>query len=271
MRILLHIGATLAEDVLAWVRPIVQHSAQSLTLVSSAHAAAHEQLAAAHRLLQVPPDLPTDAQIIDGDGPTAIQTAVALHPYDLVMLGRLPALRHGPRVRQAAGGPRPAPSVLRIHGHLRPIRQVLLASGGDFHTFETASITARTVAPLGARTTLLHVIPPEALVFAGFGARHISIEQFLASTSVAAVTLRDAAATLERRGVTTRIAGRAGPILEELLEELDTGQYDLLAIGAQRVESPLSRILYEDIAADLLELSPIPVLVAKGLPAIAAE
>ena len=59
--------------------------------------------------------------------------------------------------------------------------------------------------------------------------------------------------------------------LEELLEELDTGQYDLLAIGAQRVESPLSRILYEDIAADLLELSPIPVLVAKGMPAIAAE
>jgi nucleotide-binding universal stress UspA family protein len=127
------------------------------------------------------------------------------------------------------------------------------------------------VAPLGARATLLHVIPPEALVFAGFGARHISIEQFLASTSVAAVTLRDAAATLERRGVTTRVAGRAGPILDELLEELDTGQYDVLAIGAQRVESPLSRILYEDIAADLLELSPIPVLVAKGLPAIAAE
>jgi nucleotide-binding universal stress UspA family protein len=254
MRVLFHVGATLADDVLAWVRPIIQHAAQSLTLVSSGHAAAHGQLAAAHQLLQLPPDLPTDVLVVDGDEPTAIQAAVAQQPYDLVMLERLPASHHGTRGRQPSGGPRPAPSVLRIHGQLRPIRHVLLASGGDFHTFETASITARTVAPLGARATLMHVIPPEALVFAGFGARRISIEQFLSSTSVAAVTLRDAAATLE-----------------ELLEELDTGQYDLLAIGAQRVESPLSRILYEDIAADLLELSPIPVLVAKGMPAIAAE
>jgi nucleotide-binding universal stress UspA family protein len=271
MRVLFHVGATLADDVLAWVRPIIQHAAQSLTLVSSGHAAAHGQLAAAHQLLQLPPDLPTDVLVVDGDEPTAIQAAVAQQPYDLVMLERLPASHHGTRGRQPSGGPRPAPSVLRIHGQLRPIRHVLLASGGDFHTFETASITARAVAPLGARATLMHVIPPEALVFAGFGARRISIEQFLSSTSVAAVTLRDAAATLERRGVATRIDGRAGPILEELLEELDTGQYDLLAIGAQRVESPLSRILYEDIAADLLELSPIPVLVAKGMPAIAAE
>ena len=43
------------------------------------------------------------------------------------------------------------------------------------------------------------------------------------------------------------------------------------AEGAFVALTDLAGSAIEDIAADLLELSPIPVLVAKGMPAIAAE
>jgi len=38
----------------------------------------------------------------------------------------------------------------------------------------------------------------------------------------------------------------------------------MLVIGAHRVASALDRILLEDITDDLLDVSPLPVLVVKG-------
>ena len=47
------------------------------------------------------------------------------------------------------------------------------------------------------------------------------------------------------------------------MDELREGSYDMLAIGAHRVTSALDRILLEDITGDLLDNSPLPVLVVK--------
>jgi nucleotide-binding universal stress UspA family protein len=68
---------------------------------------------------------------------------------------------------------------------------------------------------------------------------------------------------LNERGVPAQVKGRVGPVLDEILAELRIGSYDLLVIGAHRVASALDRILLEDITDDLLDISPLPVLVVK--------
>jgi nucleotide-binding universal stress UspA family protein len=55
-------------------------------------------------------------------------------------------------------------------------------------------------------------------------------------------------------------------VIDEILSELRVGSYDLLVIGAHRVASALDRILLEDITGDLLDISPLPVLVVKNEP-----
>ena len=50
---------------------------------------------------------------------------------------------------------------------------------------------------------------------------------------------------LNERGVPTQIKGRVGPVLNEIMDELQSSSYDLLAIGAHRVTSALDRILYQ--------------------------
>ena len=118
--------------------------------------------------------------------------------------------------------------------------------------------------PLGASITLLHVLSQQSLVFEGFPGRSLTVEDFLAGSTPEANTLRDAAALLRKRGVPTQLKGRVGPVIEEIMAELRIGGYDLLVIGAHQVASALDRILLEDITGDLLDISPLPVLVVKG-------
>lgn len=49
-----------------------------------------------------------------------------------------------------------------------------------------------------------------------------------------------------------------------MVDSVSEGSYDLLVIGAHRVASALDRILLEDITKDLMNVSPVPVLVVKG-------
>jgi nucleotide-binding universal stress UspA family protein len=174
-----------------------------------------------------------------GDAQVAILAAAHKQSYDLVIVGRL----HQALGRLLPGGAhsktiakRLEPSVLRVHGPARPIERILLASGGDHHTFDDVTVTAQLARPLGASVTLMHVLSQQSLLFEGFPPREISVADFLNGPSPEARTLRE-------------------------------GSYDLLAIGAHRVTSALDRILLEDITGDLLDSSPLPVLVVKGAPA----
>jgi nucleotide-binding universal stress UspA family protein len=267
MRILLYAGpAPSREAVLAFSVQIVQHSATSLTLVSGGGPERRPLLEDAAARLRIPKHVPVTLSALAGNSQAAILAAARAQPYDLVILGRLhqPLGRLLPGAHSKAIAQRLEPSVLRIHGPPRPIRRVLISSGGDFHTFADVDVAARIAAPLGAAATLLHVVSQQSLLFEGFQARRVTVERLLAEDSPEASTLRRAADMLREQGVACELKGRVGPVLDEILAELRVGGYDLLVIGAHRVASALDRILLEDITDDLLDISPLSVLVVKG-------
>jgi nucleotide-binding universal stress UspA family protein len=266
MRVLLYAGPAPSRDaVLQFAAPIVQKCATELTLVTGGGAERRPLLEDAAARLHAPEQLPVSLSALPGNSQTAILAAARARPYDLVILGRLhqPLGRLLPGAHSKAIAQRLEPSVLRVHGPARPIRRILLSSGGDYHTFEDVSMAVRIAQPLGATVTILHVISQQSLVFEGFPVRRGSVESFLADDSSEANTLRAAAAMLKERGVAAEVKGRVGPVLDEILAELRVGSYDLLVIGAHRVASALDRILLEDITDDLLDVSALPVLVVK--------
>jgi nucleotide-binding universal stress UspA family protein len=268
MRILLYAGpAPSREMVIQFSAQIIQHSATSLTLVTGGGAERRPLLEDAAARLHIPDHVPVTLSALAGNSQVAILAAARAQPYDLVILGRL----HQPLGRLLPVGARSKviaqrlePSVLRIHGPARPIRRILIPSGGDYHTFADVDVAAQVAGPLGASATLLHVVSQQSLLFEGFPARRGIVDGFLANDSPEAKTLRQAAALLRERGVACELKGRVGPVLDEILAELRIGGYDMLVIGAHRVASALDRILLEDITDDLLDVSPLPVLVVKG-------
>jgi nucleotide-binding universal stress UspA family protein len=267
MRILLYAGpAPSREAVLQFSAQIVQHCASSLTLVTGGGAERRPLLDDAAARLRIPDHVPVTLSALAGNAQAAILAAARAQIYDLVILGRLhqPLGRLLPGAHSKAIAQRLEPSVLRVHGPVRPIRRILISSGGDYHTFADVDVAAKIAGPLGATATLLHVVSQQSLLFEGFQTQRITVERFLAEDSSEAKTLRQATAMLHERGVACELKGRIGPVLDEILAELRVGSYDMLVIGAHRVASALDRILLEDITDDLLDLSSLPVLVVKG-------
>jgi nucleotide-binding universal stress UspA family protein len=268
MHMLIYVGQAVGRDqVIEFSQQLVTLSTR-LTLVSNESDGDQRLLREAHDRLHTPAGVMVTLKAIPGPVQEAIIAAAAQQPYDLVVLGRIQRpLARLLRQKSKVIARRVQPSVLRVQGRSGPIRRILLASGGDFHTFDDVQVAARLAGPLGAEITIVHIVSQQSLVFQGFAARIISIDDFLAGTSPEAATLRSAAALLRERQIAVRIKGRSGPVLDELLDELRTGRYDLLVVGAHRIDRPLDRILLEDITGELLDVSPIPVLVVKGHPA----
>jgi nucleotide-binding universal stress UspA family protein len=266
MKVLIYAGPAPSRDlVLQFSAQIVQHVASALTLVTGGGEERRPLLEQALERLRPPEHVIITKRALPGDAQTAILAAAREDSYDLVVVGRLhqPLGRLLPGAHSKMIAQRLEPSVLRVHGPARPIQRILLASGGDYHTFDDVSITARLAGPLGAQVTVLHVLSQQSLIFEGIPPRRISVADFLAGGSPEANTLRAAAALLNDRGVQARVKGRVGPVLDEIMAELRIGSYDLLVIGAHRVTSALDRILLEDITGDLLDISPLPVLVVR--------
>jgi nucleotide-binding universal stress UspA family protein len=265
MRLLIYAGPAPSRDkVLTFSAPLVQRVASAVALVSGGGEAQRPLLADAAQRLAPPAGVSVTLLPLPGNANAAILRAAAEGRYDLAIFGRL-----RPRIRRLLpGGPgkliarRLEPSVLRVQGAARPIHRMLLASGGDQHTFASVEMATQLASPLGASVTLLHVISQQSIVFEGFSPRPAAVERFLNGPSPEAATLLAAQARLEQRGVAADVRVRIGPVLDEILAELRDG-YDLLVIGAHRVGSALDRLLLEDITGDLLDVSPVPVLVVK--------
>jgi nucleotide-binding universal stress UspA family protein len=269
MKVLLYAGPAPSRDtVLQYSTQIIQYCTTSLTLVTGGGAERRPLLEEAYARLAVPASVPVTFSALPGNAQTAILMAAHAQSYDLVILGRLhqPLGRLLPGARSKAIAQRLEPSVLRVQGLVRPIRRILVASGGDFHTFGDVKAAAQIAKPLSAAVTVLHVLSQQSVVFEGLVNRHDPVETFLASQAPEAKTLRDAVALLNEHGVPAQVRGRAGPVIDGILSELRVGSYDLLVIGAHRVASALDRILLEDITDDLLDISPLPVLLVKSDP-----
>jgi nucleotide-binding universal stress UspA family protein len=267
MKILLYAGPAPSRDmVIQYSAQIVQHCASAITLVSGGGAERRSLLEEAAARLAIPAGVQVSFSALPGNAQAAILTAAHEQPYDLVILGRLhqPFGRLLPGAHSKAIAQRLEPSVLRVYGPARPIRRILLASGGDFHTFSDVATAVRIAKPLGADVTVLHVLSQQSILFEKLANRHDVVAAFLAGDSPEAQTLRDAVKLLKDRGVAAQVRGRAGPVIDEILSELRVGSYDMLVIGAHHVASALDRILLEDITDDLLDISPLPVLVVKG-------
>lgn len=268
MKVLIYVGLAPSRNLVIEFSSQILQIASAVTLVTDGGRKRQALLDDAASRLNIPANIPVQRWALEGNPQVALLTAAHKTPHDLVIFGRLnqPVRRLLPGARSKTIARNLEPSVLRVQGVARPIKQILVASGGDSHTFQDVHMTARLAVPLNASVTILHVISQQSLVFEGLTPRHLSIEDFLAGDSPEATTLRAAKTILQDYGITSEIKGRTGPVIDEILTELRSSGYDLLVIGAHQVASSLDRILFEDLTGDLLDRSPLPVLVAKGNP-----
>jgi nucleotide-binding universal stress UspA family protein len=155
--------------------------------------------------------------------------------------------------------------VLIVKGQARPLRHLLLCDSGALSPTLLDRFTAR-LAPLldpQQQITILHVM---SQISAGPGVRGVQLradaEELMAEQSPEGELLRTDLEILEGADLHARAKVRHGLVVDEILEEASSGDYDLVVIGAHP-DQGWRRFLLDNLARRLLARLDRPVLVMR--------
>lgn len=189
--------------------------------------------------------------------------------YDLVIVARDPRRRPARLVfrsttKQLA---RNVPAHLLLTRRVpERVRRILLCTGAEKPSEQTVRLAGLLTAGSGAQIHLLHVMSQVAL-------RGDSPSQNLEETAAEAMEqhthegdhLKDSIQLLRQQGVQAEIIPilRHGLVVDQVLAELNEGDYDLLVLGSHK-QPTMNRwmdFMLEDVTDELLHKAPISTLV----------
>jgi len=224
--------------------------------------AAQNRLERARAVLDLPH---ARTEMRTGDPAEEILKEADLGQYDLVVVGRRAAstmlttlLR--PVARKVADQ---APTcVLVVNEDREALRRILICTAGIKTDERVIQAGARLAGAAQAKTTILHVTHPVPSMYTGLEAMEETLPELLQTDTPLAEHLREGARLLAEKGVPAEIKLRHGMAHDEIVREAEQGDYDLIVMGPNPTKG-LSRLLTEDITAQVIELAPCPVLVVR--------
>ncbi|MEA3440738.1 MAG: universal stress protein [Chloroflexota bacterium] len=158
----------------------------------------------------------------------------------------------------------PCPVVI-VKDAVEPIRHILLCDSGAKSPSELSFFTAQLVELLEAEeeVAVLHVM---SQMSAGPGVRGKQLrahaEELIKEHTHEGEILKQDMRILKSSGVRARPKVRHGQVVDEILNEIKSGNYNLLVIGAQQKRG-WRGLLLDDLAKKILRKVDIPVLVVK--------
>ncbi|MGC9334538.1 MAG: universal stress protein [Anaerolineae bacterium] len=221
--------------------------------------------------------LEVDELIRAGDPAEVILQEAVAGNFGLVVLGhgnnasRLPGMRGVPTSLRIV---KRAPcAVLVVKGAARPIARILLCDSGAENLstglpncsgpscFRRFSVKLAELFAPGVEVTVLHVM---SQMSAGPGVRgkelRAAAEELIQERTPEGELLERDVETLAHARLQTHAAVRHGLVLDEILNEARSGDYDLVVIGAHRVQG-WQRVLLDDLTHKLVLQLDRPVLV----------
>ncbi|HET7623846.1 MAG TPA: universal stress protein [Verrucomicrobiae bacterium] len=156
-----------------------------------------------------------------------------------------------------------APPVLTFAGSGTSIKRILVCSGGKIHTDAALKLISEIARGAGANVTIFHVLPEAPGIYSHWSLMEEEDARLLDSKSELGINLRGEKEKFEALGVATEIRFGHGPVLDEILEELRKGKYDLVVSGSALSRS-FRTYMMGDITREIVNRSDRAVLVIRG-------
>jgi nucleotide-binding universal stress UspA family protein len=158
------------------------------------------------------------------------------------------------------------PPVLVAIGACERISRILLCSGGKHFIDPAVRLTGTLAAALHAEVTLFNVMAEPPAIYAHLIELEEDVDALLRSGSELGRNLLAERKALEKLGVAVKVRIRHGFIVDQLLEEMREGNYDLIVSGSSRARGPLRHYIMGDVTEAILENGECSVLVARSQP-----
>jgi nucleotide-binding universal stress UspA family protein len=157
-------------------------------------------------------------------------------------------------------------AVLYVPRSCLPLRKMLICVGGLGFEITAEHLAVRLGVAAGAQATLLHVVPPVDLDYPTARAEKEHWRDLDRTDTLSGKNLRRALETAKAAGLEASLRMRQGDVVEELLEEMKTGGYDLVCMGSPHGGHTLRRLYETNVTDEIAEHATCPVLTARYVP-----
>jgi len=181
-------------------------------------------------------------------------------------LGR-PRIRHwllGRSIRQfmeAIKGP-----ILYVPKLHLPLNRMLVSVGGLGYEVAAENLAFQIAMKTKSEVTLLHVVPPINLDYPASRAVRENWKHLGDTDTLSGRSLRSALELAQSMGVKASLTARQGKVEEEILDEIQQGNYDLICMGSPYSANLMRQLYTPNVTADIAESIDRPLLTARHRP-----
>jgi nucleotide-binding universal stress UspA family protein len=187
--------------------------------------------------------------------------------YDILIVG---LLGRGSWLRRWLRGPstrrvlqQVAMPVLVVPADRTVIGRILVCSGDLWYPAETIELVGQIARAFRSEVTLLYVVPKPPLDYPILHEIENNWGALLQMDNPQARNLKAGREALRRHGIETLVSLRHGPVIGQILDEIHTGEYDLVALGSTYAAQSLHRYFDASVTDRVVEHANRPVLVAR--------
>ncbi len=144
-----------------------------------------------------------------------------------------------------------------------PLRKLLMCIGGLGYEMAAENFAIQVAAAAQAEIVLLHVVPPLELDYPTARIMRSEWQHLVETNTPVGRSLRKALDTAQASGLTARVVGRQGNIVEEILAEAHEGGYDLLCMGSPYSTNALRQLYGSNVTADIAQSVKCPLVTAR--------
>jgi len=144
-----------------------------------------------------------------------------------------------------------------------PLKKILICIGGLGYAETTEELSFQIANANQALVTIMHVIPPTDLDYPTTKKVHGHVDDLVETDTVQGRNLKKGLERADKFGLKATAIVRQGNILDEILLEVGSGDYDMVCMGSPYSAHALRQLYTPNITAETAETLHCPILTAR--------
>lgn len=204
------------------------------------------------------------SEVVIGDPIEELKKAIKSHDIDLVILGEAKkggflGLTLDPMVNKVLTQS-PVP-VIEVEEVCEKLERILICTGGTERANDAIEAGALLANSTGAATTLLYVTGTVPSMYTGLDQMDETLQEILNTDTPLSHHLHHGAEIMQGYDLKAKLELRHGVPSDAIITAAESGDYDLIVLGASRVGKNLRNWLLGNVSKQVIERTNIPVMV----------